>query len=196
MYIRQLMWMIANKLKTFGQSAINRLWKKVVIAILAGVLVIGLLAYSTRHSIIIWHLQANKQTQKMVLVQMLENAKPIIERELKMTLPQKIISRVMGDRNEKERQGDALDDIRTFVESGFENHRLSFKDVHGSSSINGFPLDGFEFALCWNPGGTEEVLVAFNISFLKRQVDTMQVNEACCFFAELRSYIETKARKN
>jgi hypothetical protein len=190
------MWMIADKMKTFGQSAINRLWKKVVIAILAGVLVIGLLAYSTRHSIIIWHLQANKQTQKMVLVQMLENAKPIIERELKMTLPQKIVSRVMGDRNEKTRQRDALDDIRTFVESGFENNGLCFKDVHKLTSINNFPLDGLEFALVWKRGDTQEVLVAFNIGFLKGEVDKMQVNEACCFFSELKSYIETKARKN
>lgn len=190
------MWTIAVKLKTFGKSAINRVWKKTVIAFLTGVLVIGLLVYSNRHWIIIWHLQENKQTQEMVLIQMLENAKPIIERELKMTLPQKIASRVLGDRNEKTRQTDALDDIRTFVESGFENHRLGFKDVYGSSSISGFPLDGFGFALVWNRGDTQEVLVAFNISFLKRKVDTMQVNEDCCFFTELKSYIETKARKN
>jgi hypothetical protein len=190
------MWTIAVKSKALGKSATNRVWKKTVIAFLAGVLVIGVLAYNARHWIIIWHLQANKQIQKIVLIQMLENAKPIIERELKMTLPQKIVSRVMGDRNEKDRQEDALDDIRTFVERGFENHRLSFKDVHNLSSMNSFPLGGYEFALCWNPGGAEEVLVAFNISFLKRQVDTMQVNEACGFFAELKSYIETKARKN
>jgi hypothetical protein len=170
--------------------------KKVVIAIAAGVLVIGLLAYSNRHSIIIWHLQANKQTQKIVLIQMLENAKPIVERELKMTLPQKIASRVLGDRNEKTRQGDALADIQTFVKSGFEKQKLSFKDVHKSSSVNNFPVHGFEFALCWKRGNTQEVLVAFNISFLKGEMDTMQVNEDCSFFAELKSYIETKARKN
>ena len=123
------MWAIAVKLNAFGKSAINRVWKKVVIALVTGVFAIGLLAYSNRHSIIIWHLQANKETQEMVLIQMLENAKPIIERELKMTLPQRIVSRVMGDRNEKSRQRDALADIRTFVEAGFENHRLSFKDV-------------------------------------------------------------------
>jgi hypothetical protein len=184
------------KLKALGKSAMNRVWKKVVIALITGILAIGLLAYSKRHSIIIWHLQANKETQEMVLIQMLENAKPIIERELKMTLPQKIVSQVLGDRDEEDRQTDALADIRSFVESGFENHRLSFRDVHKSDSMNSFPLDGFEFALCWNPGGTEEVLVAFNISFLKGKVYKMQVNETCCFFAELRSYIETKAREN
>jgi hypothetical protein len=132
------MWTIAVKLSAFGKSAINRVWKKVVLAIVASILAIGLLAHGNRHSIVIWHLQANKETQKMVLIQMLEHAKPIIERELKMTLPQKIASRVMGDRNEKTRQGDALADIRTFVESSFENHRLSFKDVHKSSSMNKF----------------------------------------------------------
>jgi hypothetical protein len=184
------------KLKAFGRSATNRVWKNVVIALVIGVLGVGLLAYGKRHAIIVWHLQANKETQEMVLIQMLENATPIIERELKMTLPQKIVSQVLGDRDEEDRQTDALADIRSFVESGFENHRLSFRDVHKSDSINNFPLDGFEFALCWNPGGTEEVLVAFNISFVEGKVDKMQVNETCCFFAELKSYIETKAREN
>jgi len=190
------MWTNAVKLKAFGKSAINRVWKKVVIVLMTIILAIGLLAYGNRHSIVIWHLQANKETQEMVLIQMLENAKPIIERELKMTLPQKIVSRVRGDRNEKTRQGDALADIRTFVESGFENHKLSFKDVHNMDSIDSFPLHGFEFALVWNRGDTQEVLVAFNISFLKGNVDKMQVNDSCCFFAELRSYIKAKARKN
>jgi hypothetical protein len=190
------MLMNAVKLKAFGKSASGRVWKKVVIVLMAGVLAVGLLAYSNRHSIIIWHLQANQQIQEMVLVQMLENAKPIIERELKMTFPEKIFSRVFGDRSEKARQRDALEDIRIFVESGFENHRLSFKDVHNSSSINGFPLNRFEFALSWNRGNTEEVLVVFNISFLKGEVDKMQVNDSCCFFAELKSYVETKAKEN
>ena len=92
----------AVKLKAFGKSAINRVWKKVVIALMAGVLAVGLLAYSKRHTIIIWHLQANKETQEMVIIEMLENAKPIIERELNMTFPEKIYSRVTGNRNEKE----------------------------------------------------------------------------------------------
>jgi len=65
----------------------KRVWKKVIIALLAGVLAVGLLAYSMRHTIIIWHLQANKETQEMVIIEMLKNAKPIIERELNMTFP-------------------------------------------------------------------------------------------------------------
>ena len=66
------------KLKAFGKSAINRVWKKIVIVLMAGFLAAGLLAYSMKHTIIIWHLQANMETQEMVIIEMLKNAKPII----------------------------------------------------------------------------------------------------------------------
>ena len=184
------------RLKAFGKSIINKTWKKVVIVIMAGVLAVGLLAYSQRHTIIIWHLQANTEKQEMVIIEMLQNAKPRIERELNMTFPEKIYSRVTGNRSQKERRTDALADVRTFIEIGFENNWLRLKDVHNLSSINGFPLNGFEFALDWNRGDTEEVLVAFNISFLKRKVDKMQVNDDCSFFPELKSYVKTKAKEN
>lgn len=174
----------------------KRVWKKVVIALLAGVLVIGLLAYSKRRTIIIWYLQANTQTQEMVIIEMLENAKPIIERELKMTFPEKVFSRVTGNRSEKERQRNAPADIRAFVELGFKNDWLRFKDVHDINSIGSFPLNGFKFALDWNRGNTEEVLVAFNISCLKRKVVRMQVNDNCSFFPQLKSYVETKAKED
>jgi hypothetical protein len=184
------------KLNAFGKSVTNRVWKKVVIVLVTGVLAAGLIAYSKRHTIIIWHLQANNKTQEMVIIEMLERAKPIIERELKMNLPEKFFSQMTLDRNEKSRQRDALADIRTFVELGFKNDWLRFKDVHNLSSINGFPLKGFEFALDWNRGNTEEVLAAFNISFLKRKVDKMQVNDNCSFFKELRVYVTKKAKEN
>jgi len=174
----------------------KRVWKKVVIALLAGVIAVGLLAYSKRHTIIIWHLQENNETQEMVIIEMLKNAKPIIERELNMTFPENVYILVSRDRNEKDRRIDALADVRTFVELGFKNRWLRFKDVHNLSSINDFPLNGFEYALDWNRGNTEEVLVAFNISFLKRKVCKMQVNDNCSFFKELKSYVETKAKKN
>ena len=132
----------------------------------------------------------------MVITEILDRAKPIIERELKMTLPEKFFKQVVLDRNEKTRQRDALVDIRTFVESGFKNNWLKFKDVHNLSSINNCPLDGFEFALDWNRGNTEEVLAAFNISFLKRKVDNIQVNDNCSFFSELRVYVTKKAKEN
>ena len=186
----------AVKLRVFGKSVINKVWKKIVIALMTGVLVIGLLAYSKRHTIIIWHLQANNETQEMVIIEMLENAKPIIERELNMTFPEKVYSRVTGDRSEKDRRIDALADVRTFIELGFKNNWLRFKDVHNLSSINDFPLNGFEYALDWNRGNTEEVLVAFNISFLKRKVDKMQVNDNYSFFKELKVYVKTKAKEN
>jgi hypothetical protein len=174
----------------------NRAWKKFVIVLTTGVIAVGLLAYSMRHRIIIWHLQENTETQKMVINEMLKEAKPIIERELKMTLPEDIYIIVSRDRNEKDRQIDALADVRTFIESGFKNHWLRFKDVHNLSSINSCPLNGFEFALDWNSGDKEEVLVAFNISFLKGKVCKMQVNDNCSFFKELKGYVETKAKKN
>ena len=186
----------ADKLKAFGKSLINRVWKKVVIVVMTVVLAAGLLAYCERRTIIIWHLQANTQIQEIVIIEMLKNAKPIIERELNMTLPENIYILVSRDRNEKDRRIDALADVRTFIESGFKNNRLRFKDVHKLSSINDFPLNGFEFAMDWNQGNTEEVLVAFNVHFLKRKVYKMQVNDNCSFFKELKSYVETKAKEN
>ena len=114
----------AVKLKALGKSAINRVWKKVVIVLVTGVLAAGLLAYSKRHTIIVWYLQANNKTQEIVINEVIENAKPRIARELKMTFPEKVFSRVTGDRNEKDRRIDALADVRTFIELGFKNHWL------------------------------------------------------------------------
>ncbi len=186
----------AVKLKAFGKSLINRAWKKAVIVLMTGVLAAGLLAYSNRHSIIIWHLQADKETQEMVIIEMLKSAKPIIERELNMTYPEKILSGATGNRNENDRRIDALVDVSTFVELGFKNHWLRFKDVHNLSSVNDFPLNGLEYAIAWNRGDTEEVLVAFNISCLKRKVCKMQVNDNCSFFKELKVYVKSKAKKS
>jgi hypothetical protein len=103
---------------------------------------------------------------------------------------------VTGNRSEKERQRNAPADIRAFVELGFKNGRLRFKYVHDVNSIDSFSLKGFEYALDWSRGDTEEVLVAFNISCLQRKVVKMQVNENCSFFTELKSYVETKAKED
>jgi hypothetical protein len=73
---------------------------------------------------------------------------------------------------------------------------LKFKDVHNLGSVNGFDLHGFDFALGWNRGNTDEVLAAFNVNFLKRKPGKMHVNQRCSFFTELRLYIEKKAKKN
>ncbi len=163
---------------------------------MVGVLAVGLPAYSKRHTIIIWHLQANKKTQEIVISEMLERAKPIIERELKMTFPEKVFKQAVLERNEKTRQRDALTDITIFVELSFGNNWLRFKDVHNLSSFNDYPLNGFEFALDWNRGDTEEVLAAFNISFLRGKVNKMQVNDKCGFFKELRDYVTKKAKEH
>jgi len=144
----------------------------------------------------VWYLEGNKKAQEMVILQMLENARLIIERDLKMTLPEKIFSTMAGKRNEKERQTDALKDVRRFGELGFENHWLKFKNVHNLGSLNGFKLHGFAFALAWNRGNTDEVLTAFNVDFLKRKLGKMQMNNYCSFFTELKLYVEKKAKEN
>jgi hypothetical protein len=131
----------------------------------------------------------------MVIIEMLKQAKPIIERELNMTYPEKFLSLSTGNRSEKDRRTDALEDVRTFIELGFKNNWLRFKDVHDLNSINDFPLNGFDFALVWKGGDKEEVLVAFNISCLKRKVCKMQVNDNCSFFKQLKVYVTTKAKK-
>jgi hypothetical protein len=179
-----------------GSSVRMRVRRKVVVALMVGVVAIGSLIFWQRYKMTVWYLKGNKKAQEMVILQMLENARSIIERDLKMTLPEKIFSTMAGKRNEKERQTDALKDVRKFGELGFENHWLKFKDVHNLGSMNGFKLHGFNFALGWNRGSTDEVLTAFNINFLKREVSKMQINQYCSFFTELRLYVEKKAKEN
>jgi len=163
---------------------------------MVGVVAIGSLIFWKRYEMAIWYMEGNKKIQETVILTMLENARPIIERDLKMTLPEKILSSMAGKRNEKERQTDALKDVRKFGEMGFENHWLKFKDVHNLASMNGFELHGFNFALGWNRGNTDEVLVAFNVNLLKRKIGKMQINQQCSFFPELGLYVEKKAKQN
>jgi hypothetical protein len=179
-----------------GSSVRMRVRRKVVVALMAGIVVIVSLIFWQRYEMTVWYLEGNKKAQEMVILLMLENARPIIERDLKMTLPEKIFSTMAGKRNEKERQTDALKDVRKFGELGFENHWLKFKDVHNLGSMNGFNLHGFDFALDWNRGNTEEVLAAFNINFLKRKIGKMQINQHCSFFTELKLHVEKKAKEN
>jgi len=179
-----------------GSSIRKRVRRKAVVVLMAGVVAISLLIFWQRYKMTAWYLEGNKKAQEIVILQMLENARPIIERDLTMTLPEKIISTMAGKRNEKERQTDALRDIRRFGELGFENHWLKFKNVHNLDSMNGFKLHGFDFALGWNRGNMDEVLTAFNVNFLKRKVGKMQINDSCSFFTELRLYVEKKAKEN
>jgi hypothetical protein len=179
-----------------GSSVRKRVWRKVVVALMMGVVAIGSIIYWKRYEIAVWYLEGNKKAQEMLILLTLEYARPIIERDLKMTLPEKIFSTMAGKRNEKERQTDALKDVRKFGELSFENHWLKFKDVHNLGSMSGFNLHGFSFALDWNRGNTDEVLAAFNVNFLKRDIGKMQINQDCSFFTELKLYVEKKAKKN
>jgi hypothetical protein len=177
-------------------SVKKRVWRRVVVALIVGVVAIGSLIFWKRYKIALWYMEGNKKAQETVILLMLEKARPIIERELKMTLPEKIFSTMAGKRNEKDRQTDALKDVRKFGELGFENHWLKFKDVHNLGSMNDFNLHGFSFVLGWNRGNTEEVLAEFNVNFLKRKFSKMEINQDCSFFTELRLYVEKKAREN
>jgi hypothetical protein len=179
-----------------GLSVRKRVWRKVVVALIVGVVAIGSLIFWKRYEIAIRYMEGNKKAQETSILLMLENVRPVIERELKMTFPEKMLSSIAGKRNQEERQTDALKDVRAFEELGFENHWLKFKDVHNLGSINGFDLHGFGFALVWNRENTDEVLSAFNVNFLKREIGTMQTNEHCSFFTELKLYVEKRAKEN
>jgi hypothetical protein len=102
----------------------------------------------------------------------------------------------MGHRDEKERQTGALKDVRTFCELSFRNQWLKFEDVHRLGSLNGFDLRGFDFALTWKREKTADVLTAFEVNFLKRVIDRMELNQSSLFFTELRLYVEKKAKMN
>jgi len=179
-----------------GSRVRKRVWRKVIVALLVGVVAIGSLIYWKRCQIAVWYMARNKTAQETTILWMLDGAKPVIEKDVKMNLPQKIFSTLTGRRNEKERQIDALKDVGRFCELGFENHRLKFKDVHNLTSINGFDFHGFDFALVWNPGPTEEVLSAFNVNFLKREMSDMKTNQNCSYFTELTLYVKKRAKQN
>ena len=179
-----------------GSRVKRRVWRKVVVVLLAGVVAIGSFIHWKRYQIGVWYMEGNKIAQEMTILLMVDTARPIIEKEIKMSLPQKILSTMTGKRNEKERQTGALKDVRKFGELGFKNHWLKFKDVHKLNSMNGFDVHGFGFALVWDRGNTDEVLAAFNVNFIKREIGEMQINQNCSFFTELRLYIEKKAKEN
>jgi hypothetical protein len=179
-----------------GSGARKKVWKKVVVGLLVGVAAIGALLYWKRYDIALKYLEGNQGAQEAVILQMLDLARPIIEKNIKMSLPQKIFSTLAGKRSQKERQSGALQDVRKFSELSFRNHWLAFKDVHRLDTLHGFNLRGFDFALEWIHGNAGEVLEAFSVRFLKREVGKSQINESCGFFTALKSYVETNAQKN
>jgi hypothetical protein len=179
-----------------GSSVRKRVWRKVVVALTVGVVAIGSLIYLKRFDIAVGYMEGNKKAQETLTLQMLEFARPIIERDFKMTLLEKIFSALAGKRNQKERQTDALKDVRYFCGLSFKNHWLKFMNVHNLGSMNGFNLHGFDFALAWNRGKTNEVLAAFNVNFIKREAGPMQLNQNCGFLTELKLYVEKKVKEN
>lgn len=179
-----------------GSHARKGVLKKVVVALVVGVIAISSLVLWKRYAMALWYMEGSKTIRETVILTMLDNARPIIAKELKMTLPEKLLSSMAGKRNQKERQTDALKDVRAFGEVAFENHWLRFKDVHNLDSLNGFNLRGFRFALEWNRGNGPEILAAFNIHLLKREVGKMQINQSCSYFTELKAYVEKKAKQN
>lgn len=174
----------------------SRLGLKLFVILMISVLAMGSVAYQQRRKIFTWYWEGNKAVQETVILALLVNAKPVLEREIKLNLAEKLLTWMSGTRNEKERQSDALKDVRKFAESAFENHWLKFKDVHHLDAFKGFNLHGLEYALEWNHGGSDEVLAAFNVDFAKRKIGEMRVNVQSGFFIELRAYIEKKAREN
>ena len=141
-------------------------------------------------------MEGNKIAQEMVILQMLEYAKPVIKSNITMSFFAKVFSALANKKNEKERQADALKYVRDFCESSFAKHQLKFMNVHNRGTLNNYNLHGYDFVLGWNPGKADEVLMAFNISFLKREIGTVQLNEDCSFFADLKLYVEKKAQEN
>jgi hypothetical protein len=179
-----------------GSSIRKIVWRRFVVALAVVIVIIGSLILWKRYAMAVWYMEGNKKIQELLILTMLDNARPVIERELKMTLPEKILSTMAGKRNQKERQTDALKDVRRFGELSFENHWLKFRDVHHLDSLKGFDLRGFGFALEWNRENTDEVLAVFNIYVLKREIGKMQINPSCSYFAELKSYVEKRAKEN
>jgi hypothetical protein len=179
-----------------GSNVGKKKWRKVVFTLVTVVAVAGSFIFWKRYDIAVRYMEGNKKAQEIIILQMLEIARPIIERDFKMTFPEKLLSTLTGHRNEKERQTDALKDVRIFCEQCFRNHWLKFEDVHRLGSLDGFDLRGFDFALIWKREKPADVLTAFEVNFLKRVIDRMQLNQNCLFFSALRLYVENKAKVN
>ncbi len=179
-----------------GSRILGRTIRKAALLLLVVVGVSGWLVYAKRYELALRYMRKSEKAREMIIQQMIIIAKPIIERDIDMTLPQKIISTLTGRRNEAERRAGALRDVRAFGEGGFQSGRLEFLDVHQAGSRHGFNLQGLDFALGWKRGNDEEVLAAFAFNFWKRKAGPMRINPDCSFFSELKSSIEKKARAN
>jgi len=169
---------------------------RILIAVMAGLVVIGSLAYWKRYDIAVWIMRGSKDAQEMVIRRIQERAVPIIETEITMTLFQKIVGALTGRRNESERQADALDDVREFNEVSFDNHWFSFDVAHNRDSFHGFKLHGYDFVLVWSRRAADDVLAEFDVDFKTRKIKRLRINEASSYFTDLQPYIEKRAKEN
>jgi hypothetical protein len=174
----------------------KRTVRRVVIAVMAGLAVLGSLAYVKRYDIALRFMQGSAAAREMAILTIQERAAQVIETEVTMTAFQKIFSALTGRRSEDERQTDALDDVRAFNESGFANRQLSFAVAHGLDSLHGSELHGFDFALVWNGGTAAGVLAEFDVNFLTQRTERMLIHQESSYFTDLGRYIETKARED
>lgn len=168
---------------------------RIVLYIIVALAALGALVYGLRYRILEWYLDGYKPARETVVLEMTARAKAVIEKELHMTIPQSILSFLTGRRSEDARERDAIKDVTSFAEFSFKNRWLRFIDVHGEIAIQGFNLEGADMALEWRRG-TPEVLASFRVNIIKGLATGMRVNENCSFFAELKSYVETRAREN
>jgi hypothetical protein len=170
--------------------------KKIAMALVVIFALACTFVFVERFELAAWYLEGNKVAQEALILQMLAYSRPIIQNEFKMTLLEKIFSALAGHRSQRERQADALKDVRSFCAQSFADHRLKFVNVHGLSSMGGFNIRGFDLALAWGSGKTVEVFAAFNVNFWKRSAGTMTLNENCGFVTALRLYVEKRAKEN
>jgi hypothetical protein len=161
-----------------------------LVAIVFIVAAVSLLVWK-RYEIALWYAEKTGMAQEMATRRIIKHAQPILESSIKMSFFQGVFSALVGRRSEKQRQDDAIDDVKLF-----SNKSLSFRVARHMSSMDGYRLHGLDFTLNWHGGASEEVLAEFTYDFIKRTLGEMQINEACGFLAALKLYVETRAKAN
>jgi hypothetical protein len=179
-----------------GSKARSKVRTKLVPALIVAAVAVASVMFWKRFDIGVWYMNRNQAVREKVILHMLENAQPLIERDVKMSLPEKVFSALAGRRNEKERQSDALKDVRAFGETCFKNRWITFIKAPRSNPMTDGRFGRLRFALAWNRGRAGEVLAAFNVKFMKREIGEMQINPNCQFFVDLKMYVEKKAKAN
>jgi len=169
-------------------------WKKLGLVLIVAAAAVSSLIFWKRFDIGAWYLNRNPPARELVILQMLRQAGPLIERDVQMSFLQKVFSALAGRRNEKERQADALKDVRAFGEMCFRNRWITFIKAPRSIPMNAGRSRRFHLALAWNREKAGEILAAFNANLLKKRFEEMKINPKCGFFTDLRLYIEKKAK--